>query len=468
MMNFRPRRAVRMAPLHFSRMRDTEGSIAAAPSAAATADDTESGGGKMFFTTSDLIARINQSVAEVSALSADCEADTPAATATSHPGGFGLRRQMPDGSTRRADAADTAVADLQSKIKQTAAVLSALSAEQKMDWAQLQRAEGNKIFARGDYTEAMDVYITCLVAMDKLRGSADTDDKGGEEAAKSGDASPAAETAAVYSQDSIEREIQLPVLLNLALCALKLGMLRKAESFCNFALETTLGADCPKAYFRRGRARMLMGSYEDARVDLERARDLLRLRLDNDANDDADAAQQEAELMAVKKELQKLERLEITARKHKKEQKKAMKKLWDDNTDTYGKRHDAGASDNTSDESTLAPDTDANIAVSSSASAAKSESQTNANVQSERGLYSDVRERRQFSTLRAKKKVEVSGGPLSDLLEEEEEDDVDEVPPTFFQWYLLLFERCLRKTLHILGDEEGARMEYPSPHDKDK
>ena len=449
-------------------MRDTEGSNVA-PSAAATADDsaesnTESGGGKMFFTTSDLIARINQSVAEVSALSADCEADTPAATATSHPGGFELRRQMPDGSTRRADAADTAVADLQSKIKQTAAVLSALNAEEKMKWAQQQRYQGNKIFARGDYTEAMDVYITCLVAMDKLRGSADTDDKGGEQAA-------AAATAAVYSQDSIERDIQLPVLLNLALCALKLGMLRKAESFCNFALQTTLGADCPKAYFRRGRARMLMGSYEDARVDLEGARDLLLLRLDKDANAYADAAAQEAELKAVKKELQKLERLEITARKHEKEQRKAMKKLWDDNTDNNSKRHDTGANDGQSDESTLALDADANIAVSSSASAAKSESQTDANVQSEGGLYSDVRERRQFSTLRAKKKVEVEvpGQPLSDLLEEGGEDgDDDELSLTFFQWYLSLFERCLRKTLHILGDEEGARMEYPSPHDKDK
>ena len=93
-------------------MRDTDGSNAAPP-AAATADDgaepnTDSDGGKMFFTTSDLIARINQSVAEVSALSAD----TPAATATNPGGGFELRRQMPDGSTRRADAADTAVADL--------------------------------------------------------------------------------------------------------------------------------------------------------------------------------------------------------------------------------------------------------------------------------------------------------------------------------------------------------------------
>ena len=60
----------------------------------------------------------------------------------------------------------------------------------------------------------------------------------------------------------------------------------------------------------------------------------------------------------------------------------------------------------------------------------------------------------------------MSGGPLSDLLEEEEDNDDDDVPPTFFQWYLSLFERCLRKTMHILGDEKGARMEYP--YDKDK
>ena len=141
----------------------------------------------------------------------------------------------------------------------------------------------------------------------------------------------------------------------------------------------------------------------------------------------------------------------------------------DDNNDSSGKRHDAGANDNTSDVSTSGPDADTstNVAISSSVSAAENESQTTSNVQREQGLYSDVRERRQFSTLRAKKKVEVSGGPLSDLLEEEEDiDDDDEVPPTFFQWYLSLFERCLRKTLHILGDEEGARMEYL--HDKDK
>ena len=412
---------------------DTSPPVASAASAAG--DGTENGGGKLFFTTSDLIARINQSVAEVSG---DGIGEAAAPTTA---GGFELRRQMPDGSTRRADEADTAVADLQSKIKQTAAVLSALNAEEKMEWARQQRVEGNKLFSREEYTEAMDVYITCLVAMDKLKqGSAD---KGGDSDGVSSDG--------VFSED-IEREIQLPVLLNLALCALKLGTLRKAESFCSFALQTSLGADCPKAYFRRGRARMLMGSYDDARSDLQRAVDLLQNENADKGGDSNtnDNTAREAELKAVRKELQKLERLEFAARKHEKVQKKNMKRLWD-----TGKSNAVEANGTTPDQSISSSAVDI-----SSVKAEKSEGQSNASAENKKGLYSDVQERRQFSTLRAKKRIEVSV--------EEEDDDVDVVSPSFFQWYLSLFERCLRKTLHILGDEEGARMDYPTPEDKDK
>jgi len=435
------------------------------PSAAAPTDDgagsdtDESGGGKMFFTTSDLIARINQSVAEVTAAS---DGDPTGV------GGFELRRQMPDGSTRRADEADTAVADLQSKIKQTAAVLSALNAEEKLEWARHQRAAANRIFKRGEYAEAMDVYITCLVAMDKLAVSADAD---GDEQSKNErgtiDCAETTASAATVVSEDIQRDIQLPVLLNLALCALKLGMLRKAESFCNIALQLSLGANCPKAHFRRGRARMLMSSYEDARIDLERALELL---LHNNAgcdgakvNESSTSAStaREAELKAVEKELQKLERLENMARKHKKEQKKAMSRLWGDNNNN----NKGEAYGGTIEESISASVKDTNELETPLTNAANVENQTNANVQSEKGLYSDVRERRQFSTLRAKKKIEVSGGLLQDL-DEEVDDDGDEISPTFFQWYLSLFERCLRKTLHILGDEEGARMEYASPHNK--
>ena len=42
-----------------------------------------------------------------------------------------------------------------------------LPPQQKLQWAKHQRMEGNKLFATGEYKEAMDVYLTCLVAMDQ-------------------------------------------------------------------------------------------------------------------------------------------------------------------------------------------------------------------------------------------------------------------------------------------------------------
>lgn len=383
----------------------------------------DNGNEKMFFTTSDLIERMNQSVAEISG-GGDASGT-----------GFELRRQMPDGSTRRADAADTAAADLQSKIKQTAAVLSGLTSEEKVDWAKAQRLEGNSMFAKGQYNEAMDIYITCLVAMDKLKSS--DGEMAGQDGAKE------KKGTATFSGD-IERDIQLPVLLNLALCALKLGMLRKAESFCNFALQTSLGQHNPKVYFRRGRARMLMGSYDAARTDLEKALEFLT-SLDHD-HDDGDATDaQKAQQKAVQKELQKLERLEITAKKHEVMQKKAMKRVWGERN----KMPDSSGGGNAiptmkdekkSDESTRTQDS-------------QDEAYPTIGQNKNDGLYSDVRERRQFSTIRAKKENS-----------ENDDDDNERTMQSYVQWYLSLFERCLRKTLRLLGDEEGATMGY---YDKD-
>ena len=39
---------------------------------------------------------------------------------------------------------------------------------QKIEWAKNQRIEGNLLFSKKKYKEAIDVYLTCFVAMDKL------------------------------------------------------------------------------------------------------------------------------------------------------------------------------------------------------------------------------------------------------------------------------------------------------------
>lgn len=67
---------------------------------------------KIFFTTSDLVTMINGFMKEC---------DPPTTNDSDNGdnlGGFELQRQLPDGSTRKADESEVALADLQSKIKQ--------------------------------------------------------------------------------------------------------------------------------------------------------------------------------------------------------------------------------------------------------------------------------------------------------------------------------------------------------------
>jgi tetratricopeptide (TPR) repeat protein len=288
----------------------------------------------------------------------------------------------------------------------------------------------------------MDVYITCMVAMDKLKS------RSGNECGSTRRDSNDESKVAAFSED-IVRDIQLPVLLNLALCALKLGMLRKAESFCNFALQTELGKSSSKAYFRRGRARMLMGSYVAARNDLEMALELLT------SSDSGTTDSEGVEKKAVRKELQKLVRLEIQAKKHEVRQKKAMKRVWSSSRDT---KDGIGGVDSEMNQEKRRVSESAAITESDASSDYIDEKKAlNGQSRSQNtGLYSDRREQRPFSSLRANTKKEKS-----------DEDDVLHDEQSYVQWYLSLFERCLRKTLRVLGDEEGANMGM-GHHDKDE
>jgi len=128
--------------------------------------NADNGEGKMFFTTSDLIERMNSAVK-------DANVDVPKADSESR--GFELQRKMPDGSYRRAEKSETAAADFQAKMKQASEMIANLNPQQKIEWAKYQRKEGNALFEKGDYTEAMDVYLTCLVAMDQSPASSAVD-----------------------------------------------------------------------------------------------------------------------------------------------------------------------------------------------------------------------------------------------------------------------------------------------------
>jgi len=209
--------------------------------------------------------------------------------------GVELHKRLPDGRTVPLDESGMKATDVQMKLKQAADSIAALTSEQKVEWAKEQRLEGNRLFGLQDYAHAMDVYLTCLVAIDY---------KATEQ--------PHSELRAM-----VERQVQLPVLLNLAACAMKMERYRKVEEFCNIALNdltvTHCGQDHVKVWYRRGRARMLLGSYKDAKHDFQIA---------------LQKAHTPEETRAIQKDLYKLTTLVQAGKSNERKYQKAMQKIF--------------------------------------------------------------------------------------------------------------------------------------------
>eukprot|EP00978_Attheya_sp_CCMP212_P008142 scaffold18983_cov53-Attheya_sp.AAC.1 len=408
-----------------------------------------------FYTTSDLMDTMNEAMKGTGG-----DPDTGPQVE--------LQKRMPDGSTVRADEKDMAVANLQSKVKQCAMMVKDMTQTQKLEWAKQQRVEGNILFGVGEYQEAMDVYLTCLVAMDTTTSKKETSDKSLEPTVTS---KAEKETSSRSSETSIattaEKEIQLPVLLNLSLCALKLGMLKKAEAFMNFALELPSGAHHPKVYFRRGKARMRMGCYKEARADMEHALQLLSdesssSSTNHDTNNTAETtslqnncSEQEE---AVRKDLRKLTLLEKEAQRNRKRHETAMKVALGGS-----KSH----KDTSLSEHVVEPSVGASHCLDSTdgiGNAATSVdtfrgSENHSISQSSRddGLYRDVRQRRLYSTLTA------DSAPPHRMTHQEEDEII--IPPSYFQMYLSMVVRVLEKTLEYLGDGEPDKETKHVDHD---
>jgi tetratricopeptide (TPR) repeat protein len=280
-----------------------------------------------------------------------------------------------------------------------AEMTSAFTPEQKIEWATGQRKEGNRLFANGEYQEAMDIYLTCLVAID----------------------APHSLTNPESTSSQCESEIKLPVLLNLALCALKLGMLSKAEKFCNYAIELESGQQSAKSYFRRGKVRMLQGNYISAELDLDRALDLLE---SSDVFDAESSRDIEKDIRVILREKQKLQELVKQAEKNQKQQKKAMQRLFE------------SASHNQDAEPVSTVDPAIDI-------------QTN-EYEKYISLYPEKKAgTRKYSALR--------DDPTWDHSVYHNEIQGDEAPYSlnhYLEWYLQMIGRCSQKLLDMIGSEE--------------
>jgi tetratricopeptide (TPR) repeat protein len=255
-----------------------------------------------FFTTTDLINRINSSLEDNTKTLSSSKEEYEKSTLLNNRPKFELQRRFSDGTTRKASPEETAAADFQSKLKQAGQIVSHLDRDEKLQWAREQRQLGNTLFQEGKCKEAMDVYLTCLVALDYQSKDHDCEDD-------------------QESRYQMDIDIKMPVLLNLAACALSLGMYRKTVSFCDFCMELECAKKNPKVYFRRGKAYMSMGNYSAARKDLNTAYSILSEELDDESK----------ECLSIRKEMHRLDQMMKNSKKNKERQAKAMKKWMDGN-----------------------------------------------------------------------------------------------------------------------------------------
>ncbi len=258
----------------------------------------------------------------------------------------------------------------------------------------------------------MDVYLTCLVAMDIKNSKTSIIEEQSVEASED------------CWKDKIDDEIKLPVLMNLSACTLKLGMHRKTCSFCNMATEIKSGSVNPKVSFRRGRSYMLLGLYKNARNDFNNC-----LKLLNNSNDESDSCKNEID--AVNRELRNLDSLIIAADKNRKRHEKAMKIVL--GGETFIETQESSKSDQANVNDNYVNDKDL-----------------------DKGLYSDIHtsksSQREYSTLRAR--------PSKQKALIEATSSTPERPLPYVMWYAQMLERGLRRILYWLGDEEAMSRSF--------
>lgn len=177
------------------------------------------------------------------------------------------------------------------------------------------------MFAERKYEEAMDIYLTCLVAVDYNNNMGSTERKKEKDDL---DDENKRRQHQIIRRENMEREVQLPVLLNLAACALKLSQYKKVEQFCNIALnDLSSSQENAKLWYRRGKARMFTGQYDGAADDFKMAHKLV-----------ATTNGTTAEQVAIERDISKLATLKQRAKSNHIKYRDAMKSIFQQGTTT--------------------------------------------------------------------------------------------------------------------------------------
>ena len=154
------------------------------------------------------------------------------------------KKNVDTGDLSEPEARDVRKTNFDMQMTQLAKMVAGLPVTEKLAFAAEMRRQGNEKFTSGDFDAASALYVQSLVGLDFGDGSAE-------------------------ARKRAIREVQVPVLTNLAACALNSHNFEKCVSLCDGALQ--LDPSAWKAHGRKGSAYIALGEYREAREALRGA-----------------------------------------------------------------------------------------------------------------------------------------------------------------------------------------------------
>ncbi|POM72499.1 Hsp70-like protein [Phytophthora palmivora] len=185
------------------------------------------------YTVSKMLSSINEVMAPV---------------ATDVCGSVILQRKTDNGIMLNTSEKEIAYLDTKARVKHSAQQVAQLDKSAKAEWVTTQRQAGNDAFHRGEYQHAAEAYIQALTALDF--GST-TEEK-----------------------IACQQELQIPLTCNLVACMLMMEQWEKARLMCDQVL--AIDPNCVKALQQRAKAKAKLNNFDDARIDISRAKQVVR------------------------------------------------------------------------------------------------------------------------------------------------------------------------------------------------
>ncbi|OWZ21073.1 hypothetical protein PHMEG_0004435 [Phytophthora megakarya] len=186
------------------------------------------------YTVSKMLSSINEVMAPV---------------ATDVCGSVTLQRKTENGIMLNTSEKEIAYLDTKARVKHSAQQVAQLDKSAKSEWMATQRQTGNDAFHRGEYQQAAEAYIQALTALDF----------GSSKEVKI----------------ACQQELQIPLTCNLAACMLMMEQWEKARLMCDQVL--AIDPNSVKALQQRAKAKVKLHSFDDARTDVSRAKQIVRV-----------------------------------------------------------------------------------------------------------------------------------------------------------------------------------------------